>query len=283
MIETPPDLTFADLRSRHAAIFFDAYGVLIDADGALPGAVEAIAALNAAGQPFLVVTNDASRSGVSAATRLQRLGFDITPARILSSGMMIGPALRESLRPGDRVVVLGTPDSADYARAAGVAVVEATLAHPADAVVVADEGGFELLDTMDDTLSMIVAGVTQGRTPRLLLANPDLIYPAGPGSFGVTAGSLALVLEHSLRRILGPTAPTFEPLGKPARRIFIEAIARSGAHNAVMIGDQLETDIIGAAAAGISTALMLGGVSSREAATNAGADAPTYIMTTLVG
>lgn len=283
MTAAPLDVHFSELRTRHDVIFFDAYGVLIDARGALPGAHDAIATLNDARQSFLVVTNDASRSGVSAAARLQRLGFDLTSAHILSSGMMIAPALRESLRPGDRVVVLGTPDSADYARDAGVEVVEATRNAPADAVVVADEGGFELLETLDDTLSMIVAGVTMGRTPRLLLANPDLIYPAGPGSFGVTAGSLALVLEHSLRRILGPTAPTFEPLGKPAARIFTEAIVRSGARNAVMIGDQLETDIMGAAAAGISTALMLGGVTSREAALNAGADAPTYIMTTLAG
>lgn len=281
MFSAPLDLLFSDLRTRHDAIFFDAYGVLIDANGALPGALDAIATLNAARQSFLVVTNDASRSGVSAATRLQRLGFDIMPAQILSSGMMIAPALRESLHAGDRVVVLGTADSADYAREAGVEVVNATLEHPADAVVIADEGGFDLLDTMDDTLSMIVAGVALGKTPRLLLANPDLIYPAGPGSFGVTAGSLALVLEHALQRILGPTAPVFEPLGKPSVRIFAEAVRRVGTSDAVMIGDQLETDIVGAQAAGLATALMLGGVTSREAAHAAGSDGPTYILTSL--
>jgi len=277
----PLDLNFAELRSRHTAIFFDAYGVLIDANGALPGAVDAIRALNADRQPFLIVTNDASRSGNSAAARLQRLHLDVSPSQILSSGMMIAPALAETVRPGDRAVVLGPPDSADYARSAGVVVVEPTLEHPADVVVIADEGGFDLLDTMDDTLSMIVAGTAQGRTPRLLLANPDLIYPAGPGSFGITAGSLALVIEQSLRRIIGPTAPTFEHLGKPARRIFTEAIARVGTSNAVMIGDQLETDIIGANSVGLATALMLGGVTTRAAALAAGTDGPTYIMTTL--
>ena len=283
MYDAPRDLRFTELRSTHAAIFFDAYGVLIDASGALPGAVEAIAALRRDGQPFLVVTNDASRSGTNAAARLRRLHFDVCPEHILSSGMMIAPALRETVRPGDRVVVLGTPDSADYARDAGVTVVAASQEHPADAVVVADEGGFDVIDTLDDVLSMLVSALHAGQTPRLLLANPDLIYPAGPGRFGVTAGSLALVLEQSLRRILGPTAPTFEPLGKPALRIFSEAIARVGTSDAVMIGDQLETDIIGAKSAGLSTALMLGGVTSRAAALNAGADAPTYIMTSLEG
>ena len=283
MHDAPRDLRFTELRSRHAAIFFDAYGVLIDADGALPGAVEAIAALRRDGQPFLVVTNDASRSGINAAARLRRLHFDVRPEHILSSGMMIAPALRETVRPGDRVVVLGTPDSADYAREAGVTVVDASQEHPADAFVVADEGGFDVIDTLDDVLSTLVSALRAGQTPRLLLANPDLIYPAGPGRFGVTAGSLALVLEQSLRRIIGPAAPTFEPLGKPALRIFREAIARVGTSDAVMIGDQLETDIIGAKSAGLATALMLGGVTSRAAALAAGADAPTYIMTSLEG
>jgi HAD superfamily hydrolase (TIGR01450 family) len=279
--EAPDNIRFAELRSRHAAVFFDAYGVLIDADGALPGAVEALATLNRHRQPFLVVTNDASRSGENAAARLQRLNFAIGPEQILSSGMMIAPALAETLHRGDRVVVLGTPDSAEYARAAGVEVVKASLTHPADAVIVADEGGFELLDTLDDVLSMLVTALQSGKRPRLLLANPDLIYPAGPGQFGVTAGSLALVLEHSLRRIVGPTAPVFEPLGKPSPRIFTEAIARVGTSDAVMIGDQLETDIIGAKSVGLAAALMLGGVTSLEAALGAGNDAPNYIMTSL--
>jgi HAD superfamily hydrolase (TIGR01450 family) len=278
---SPLALTFSALRERHAALLFDAYGVLIDAGGALPGAVEAIATLDRAQQPFLVVTNDASRSPENAATRLQRLGFAIRPAHIMSSGMMIAPALVETLPPGSRVVVLGTPDSAEYARGAGMEVVEASNEAPADAVVIADEGGFDLLEALDDVLSMVAVAAAAGRTPRLLLANPDLIYPAGPGRFGVTAGSLALVIEHSLRRILGAGAPTFEPLGKPATRIFTEAIARVGTRDAVMIGDQLETDIIGAASAGLATALILGGVTTRAVALGAGDAAPDYVLTSL--
>lgn len=275
------DISFAELRTRHTAIFFDAYGVLIDANGALPGAVDAIASLHAANQPFLVVTNDASRSPENAAARLQRLHFDVSPSHILSSGMMIAPALTESLGSDARVVVLGTPDSARYARDAGVTVVDASMEHPADAVVIADEGGFDVLESLDDVLSMLVVAMRANKHVRLLLANPDLIYPSGPGAFGITAGSLALVLEHSLRRILGPAAPTFEPLGKPAARIFEAAVRRVGTRDAVMIGDQLETDIIGAKNIGLSAALMLGGVTSRAAALAAGADQPTYLMSSL--
>jgi HAD superfamily hydrolase (TIGR01450 family) len=280
-------ITFADLRTRHAAILFDAYGVLVDASGALPGAAEAIAALRRDGQRFLVVTNDASRSPERAADRFQRLGLDVAPGQVLSSGMMITPAIaaiaaERGVAPAAlRAVVLGTRDSADYARAAGVEVIAPSVDEPADVVVVADEGGFPLLETMDETLSMLVAAITAGRAPRLLLANPDLVYPAARTRMGFTAGSLALMLESALALVLGDAAPHFEPLGKPARVIFEEAVRRVGTRDAVMVGDQLHTDIAGANAAGLASALLLGGVSHHRAREARGDHEPTYRLTSL--
>lgn len=280
----PRPITFPALCERHAALLFDAYGVLVDAAGALPGARDAIVALRSRGTPFLVVTNDASRSAERASGRLTSLGIPVEPSQVLSSGMMIAPALREMMLEAPRVVVLGTPDSADYARDAGATVVAPSVEEPADAVVIADEGGDATLDIMDDTLSMIVAAVQGGRAPRLLLANPDLIYPAGARRFGFTAGSLALMLEHALHLVLGDLAPTFEPLGKPSPRIFREAIARVGTADAVMIGDQLHTDIAGAQAVGMASALLMGGVSNHRATRAASSGSgfgewvPTYVL-----
>ena len=277
----PIELTFSELCAQHQAILFDAYGVLVDAAGARPGAAAAVAALRRAGQPFLVVTNDASRSAHNAAARLSRLGIDVSAEHILSSGMMIAPAIREMGRNGLRVVVVGPDDSAAYARDAGVRVVLPTVEDPADIVVLADESGYDTLTTMNAVLSMIIAAVRAGRTPRLLLANPDLIYPAGADSFGFTAGALALMLERSLTLVLGDRAPTFEPLGKPSPRIFTEAMARVGFTDAVMIGDQLHTDIAGALSVGMASALLLGGVSDAHADGEWGAWTPRYVLRSL--
>lgn len=277
----PIDITFDELRAQHQAILFDAYGVLVDASGARPGAAAAIATLRRAGQPFLVVTNDASRSADSAAARLSRLGIDVSHQHILSSGMMIAPAIREMNREGLRVVVVGPEDSAAYARAAGVQVVLPTVEDPADVVVLADESGYDTLTTMNSVLSMIIAAVRSNKTPRLLLANPDLIYPAGAASFGFTAGALALMLERALVLVLGDRAPVFEILGKPSHRIFTEAIARIGMSNAVMIGDQLHTDIAGAHSVGMASALLLGGVSDAPAAGEWGEFTPQYVLRSL--
>ncbi len=269
---------FTALAERYDAILFDAYGVLVNAAGALPGAAEAIAHLVARRQHFLVVTNDASRSPERASRRFLRLGIPVQPEHVLSSGMLIAPALEEHAMHGRRVVVLGTGDSAAYARQVGAIVVHPDPADPADAVVIADEGGFETLGTLDATLSMILAGVERGRTPVLLLANPDLVYPSANGTFGLTAGSLAGMVERALAVLLGSDAPRFEVLGKPAARHFETALERVGTRAAVMLGDTLHTDIAGAHGVGIASAIVLTGVTTAAQAQGAGAHAPTYLL-----
>jgi ribonucleotide monophosphatase NagD (HAD superfamily) len=116
----PPErLGYTALIERYDAILFDAYGVLVNASGALPGAAEAVARLVARQQTFLVVTNDASRSPERAAARFASLGIPVRPEHVLSSGMLMAPALQEHGMQGKRVVVLGTGDSANYARQIG--------------------------------------------------------------------------------------------------------------------------------------------------------------------
>ena len=274
----PLDIAFSALRQRHEAVLFDAYGVLVNAAGALPFAVAAIDAMRASGQPFMIVTNDASRSAERAADRYRRLGLAIDPAHVLSAGALIPDALREHGLTGARVVVLGTPDSAAWVVQAGASIIAPSIDAPADAVVLADEGGFDVIDTLDDVLSMIVAAVTAGRTVRLFLANPDLVYPAGDQRFGLTAGALGVMLERALDLLLGDAAPTFEVLGKPAAGHFHAALQRLGVSDAVMIGDQLRTDVAGAKLAGIASAIVLTGVTTRAAALAAGNAAPDYLL-----
>lgn len=284
--QSPERLDFDALIDRHDAILFDAYGVLVNAEGALPGAADAIELLTRRGQPFLVVTNDASRSPERSAQRYQRLGLGIRPDQVLSSGMLVTPALEALDLEEPRVVVIGTDDSADYARAAGALVIEPSADEQADAVVIADEGGFDTLGQLDEVLSMILAGHAQGRTPALLLANPDLIYPSGRGpyglTFGFTAGSLAHMLERALTLIFGSEAPRFELLGKPAARHFDTALDLLGTRHAVMIGDTLHTDVAGARGVGIASAIVLTGITTAVQADAAGVHGPDYLLESLV-
>ena len=95
-----------------------------------------------------------------------------------------------------------------------------------------------------------------------LIRDPDLIYPAGSG-FGFAAGTIANMFEGALALRYPQRADLrFVRLGKPNTPIFEEAMRRAGTTRAVMIGDQLETDITGARAAGLDAVWIETGVTA---------------------
>ncbi len=267
-------MRFTELIGRYDGFLFDAYGVLVDSSGVLPGAAEALAAVRAAGKPLQIVTNDASRLPATAAARFRRVGLDLAPDEVCASGMLIAPFVADRGLAGRRALVLGTDDARAYARAAGLVLVEARPGVELDVLVVADDGGFALLDGVNAALGGCVRALDGGRELTLVCPNPDLIYPRGGGELGVTAGALAGMLEAAIRR-RHPDAPGFAYLGKPMPGLFELARARMpGAARLLMIGDQLETDIAGARAAGIDAALIAGVSRWREDAE----PAPQYVL-----
>jgi ribonucleotide monophosphatase NagD (HAD superfamily) len=166
-------------------------------------------------------------------------------------------------------------------RAGGGEVVELAPGMELDALAICDDDGFDYLRGMELALSAVVRAVEAGRRPALLLPNPDLVYPRGPGELGLTAGAMALVIEAVLARRFPGVELRFARLGKPSPGLFLEGLARlGGATRPVMIGDQLETDIAGARAAGIAAAL-LEGVSRWASAQGHAAVTPTYVLASL--
>lgn len=271
------NLTLREVRARHAALLIDAYGVLVDGGGALPGAAEAVTSLERDGTPWLLVTNDASRLPARNAARLTSLGIPVRAERILSSGMLLKPHFAAEGLAGAACVVLGSPDSREYVRQAGGAVIDADDTERCDVLVVADDGGFEFLATMERVLTGLVRAIERGGAPRLLLPNPDLIYPARDGAYGFTAGTMAAMLERALELVFPGVAPRFTPLGKPTAMIFEAALSTLGTRDAVMLGDQLHTDVAGAKGAGLASALLLTGLTSRDALQRSEIQ-PSYVL-----
>lgn len=274
------DIAIDELVERYSAILFDAYGVLSYSVGALPGAAALIGRLNRLGKPYYVLTNDASALPETRARRYQSVGLAVAADRIITSGGLLRGYFAEHGLRGARCVVLGTADSAEYARRAGGVVVDAGEAF--DALVVGDQAGFPFIEGVNAAISGLFRKIDGGDMPRLLLPNPDLVYP-DEGGFGMASGSVALILEAALRQRYPRMARLeFERLGKPHGAMFAEAQRRSGTRDMVMIGDTPDTDIRGANAFGIASALMAGGV-GRPGAGLEGADRPTYRIETLVG
>lgn len=151
-----------------------------------------------------------------------------------------------------------------------------------DAIAVCDDDGFDFLRGVELALSAIVRSVEAGKPPALILPNPDLVYPKGGGEFGFTAGAIALLLEAALARRFPGRALRFVHLGKPEPLLFTTAARQLelAPERLVMIGDQLETDIAGARAAGCACAL-LAGVSSWEHARDTATVVPDFLLDAL--
>ena len=255
----PVSTTIGDLLERYDGVLLDAYGVLVDARGLLPGAAELITELKRRAKPFAIVTNDASRSAATYLARFARMGIEFDdPARIVTSGSLLPGYFRDRGLAGARTCVLGTEDSLAYVREGGGLPIDIGPGMELDALAVCDDSGTPFVAGIELAFSAIVRAVHAGRRPALVLPNPDLVYPKGDDEYGFTAGAMALLIEAALARRFPGANLVFDRLGKPSPHLFAEAQRRLGVQRVVMIGDQLETDMAGARAAGISGALLAG-------------------------
>jgi HAD superfamily hydrolase (TIGR01450 family) len=282
MIPAVPAIAMGRLLAAYRGILLDAYGVLITHDGAMPGAAALVERLHATNVAYLVLTNDASRSPRASADRYREMGLPIPADRIITSGSLLRPYLEENGLRGARCVVLGTGDSVRYVEDAGGIVVPTEPDADAQCLIVCDERGYPLRESLDAAITLLYRRIDCGQPVRLILPNPDLVYPAGEGRFGFTAGAVAVLLEAGLRRRYPHREDLrFERLGKPHPLIFEEAMRRLGTRNVILVGDQLDTDIRGAAECGIDSALALTGITPRDALGHAGAVLPTYVLASL--
>ncbi len=272
-----PQITVEELIASYPVLLLDAYGVLVNSSGALPGAAGLIDELNQIRKPYYLLTNDASKLPQTAASRFQNYGLAINPDRIITSGRLLKNYFNKHGLQDLRCAVLGTPDSQQYVADAGGKVVAPESGF--DAVVIGDEEGYPFVETMDTVITELFHKVERREVFHLVLPNPDLIYPKVNQGVGMTCGSIALIIEAALQlRYPGRADLRFDRLGKPHAEIFQEALRLSGTANMVMIGDQLETDIRGANAFGLDSVLVGTGIADPKSAVFPEELRPTYIM-----
>lgn len=267
------------ITGAYDAVLLDAYGVLVDKSGALPGAAAFVRSLLAIGKPFLVLTNSASRLPGTLAGELQAAGVPVPAERILTSGMLLADHFREHGLEGASCLVLGSMESEEYATLAGGRVVELREGVDAEVVVIADQKGFSCLEGMDLAMSLVLRRLDAGCGVHLVLCNPDLIYPVAPGRYGFTAGGLASMLEAVLRERYPRLAEPLVRLGKPHPPLFEAARRRLGGGRLVMLGDQLATDVLGANRCGIDSVLVGSGLARADEP--GGEIRPTWYLSSL--
>jgi HAD superfamily hydrolase (TIGR01450 family) len=281
-------IDISSLIEKYNALFFDSFGVLVDGVDALPGATKLVDRMNEEQVNYFVVTNDASASLASRFETFAKLGLNIPVEKIINSGSLLTEYFNDNNLQGRPTLVLGTQDSKDYAIAAGGRLVEPDDPdNEPDVLIVGDNRPFDWEPMLELVLSLLIRRFADGNPVRLVLPNPDFIYPNGPGVFGFGAAAFVDLLEQALIRLHGHhEAFVATKLGKPYSPIFNEAIRRADTSDAVMIGDQLETDIRGANSVGIDSAVVTTGINRRtkpeEFEEVADELTPRYILASLV-
>lgn len=241
-----PDL--AALASRFDVFLLDAFGVLNIGETAIPGAVGRVADLRAAGKRVLVLTNAASTPADGLVAKFARLGYDFAACEIVSSREALVRAV--AAEPPRRWGVM-IPEGAALPDLAGIDVVP--LADDPEPYGAAD--GILLLGSGDwsEARQTRLETALADRPRPVLVGNPDIVAPREAG-FTREPG-------HYAHRLADRTGIRPRFFGKPFPEVFAIALGRAGPaepRRAVMVGDSLHTDILGAQAAGIASALVTG-------------------------
>jgi 4-nitrophenyl phosphatase len=232
-------------------------GLLIDLDGVvytgsqpIPGGAGFLVEARRRGVKFLLVTNNSTTSPELVAERLCGMRIDVRPEEILTSAQAAVAYVRARAAPGSRIRVIG----------------EAGLRQAAE-----DEG-FLIVEDGETDVDWVLAGLDRAFTyekltsaTRAILAgaqfvatNADALLPVEGGQVVPGAGSIVAAIQ---------TATAVAPIvvGKPEPGLFEHGLRRLGGlppEHVAMIGDRLDTDVVGGKRAGLRTILVLSGVTA---------------------
>jgi HAD superfamily hydrolase (TIGR01450 family) len=249
---------FKDVALKYKVIFFDAYGVLKNYKGMLPGVKEMFHFLQENNIAFYILTNDASRSPELLAKSYIDAGIlEVNESKIISSGMLAREYIQNKVQRG-RIAYLGTEASAHYIENEGlntISIKDVDLENYIDisALVLLDDEGFDWNVDLIKALNLI-----RKKPIPVIVANTDGTYPVTRKDVAISVGAVGDMLEALARK-------TFIRFGKPDSQMFSFAFDYCAREHDVakkdilMVGDSLITDIIGGNKFGIDTCLVLTG------------------------
>jgi NagD protein len=228
-------------RNQQIGYLLDMDGVLYRGGQLIPGADRFIADLQASHIPFLFLTNNSQRTRRDVATHLRRLGIHAGEKQVFTCAMATARFLARQ-KPGGTAFVIGESGLHTALHVNGYSIVD----KDADYVVVGEGRNFTF-ESMETALNLILGG------SKLVATNLD---PNCPSSKGTRPGCGAVVAM--LEKASGIQAFS---VGKPSGVMFQSAAEELGLphRNTVLIGDTMETDILGAVQLGVKSILVLSG------------------------
>ncbi len=229
------------------ALVTDMDGVLYRGKRALPGCAQLFAFLEKNNIKYKAVTNNATVNQDSVMTKLQAMGIDLAADKILTSGAAAAAYLAEHAPAGAGVFVVGEDSLVQEFVKRGLRLA----GQDADYVVAG----------LDRTISfekLTTATIAIRHGARFIGTNPDKTFPVEneliPGAGSIIAAIAAATGQEPMY------------IGKPEPAIFHQVLQELGTapSEAASLGDRLETDILGGQRLGMTTILVMTGVTTAE-------------------
>jgi 4-nitrophenyl phosphatase len=198
-------------------------------------------------------TNNGTQTPEQYVERLARLGVKVEPWQVVTSALGIANLLTQKLPPGSPIFVIGGVGVKTALSDCGFELLSTKAAESAKAVVMGIDPEINF-EKMSEAALLVRSGIPFYAT------NPDKTFPTPRGQIPGAGAWISVIV----------TATGVEPVyaGKPAPYLLELARTRldTSKEQTLVVGDRLETDIAGGQAAGMKTALVLSGISTRAQA-----------------
>lgn len=250
-------------------VLADLDGVVYRGPHSIPYAVEAMNAIDSSIRVGYI-TNNASRTDASVAQHLTDLGLVVAAEDVVTSPQAALTLLKELVPAGSTILVVGGDGLTVEIERAGFVVTRSSEDSPAAVV----QGFAPTVGWVH--LAEAAYAIQKGDNIPWVATNTDWTIPQAGGT-APGNGTLVSAVHTAVGRL--PTVA-----GKPEVAIFEEAFARFGSRSALMLGDRLDTDILGANRAGIPSVHVLTGIDQAKQILAAVPDQrPTFILEDLRG
>ncbi len=232
-------------------------GAVLDLDGTvyrgtnpLPGAVEAIDSFRAADLSLLFFSNNPTETRRDYVERLGEMGIDIDVEEVLSAGTITTDYLATE-HASDDLFLIGSPALREQFEAADLRLVAD--AEAADVLVASWDAEFDY-----GSLTAGLRALHDDETT-FIGSDPDRVVPSGgdsliPGS-GAIIGAIEATADRAVDRVMGKPSPEAVEAATDALELPPE--------DCLMVGDRLDTDIALGERAGMTTVLVLTGITDR--------------------
>lgn len=224
----------------------DMDGVIYHGNRILPGASEFVNWLRQKNKEFLFLTNNSGYTKRELQQKLARMGMEVSEEHFYTSALATAAFLKEQ-SPGCSVYAIGEAGLLNALYDAGITMNDVNPDY-----VVIGEGKSYSIDTLTKATNLVLKGA------KLIGANSDV---SGPIEKGIMPACGALIAPIEIA-----TGTKAYFCGKPNPLMMRTGLKLLGCHSAeaVMIGDRMDTDIISGMEAGMSTVLVLSGVTDME-------------------